>query len=306
MDYFSTQHAQLKGNYKALVDSQFVGESVHTMYGFFSGFGQAMITLSDAMEAQNSILVVQSLVLSSVDFSNAVYEVLTDPRFDQPNGTPAAPDVILSQIAYDGRFSLNRSGPGFHHASAVLSNAAAKEAMVDYLHQLDMNDLSSLLQNMSRLSVLMLCAAHKKGSPAFDFHLGRLSTLVYSLRVLVREGATQRVDWLIRGTWFLMILAYVTQLRPHLDESLVYLFPLSDHQNSWDALFQPLHAKPDRLKGKHADPHFLRALKSIYALGLSTETEDSLYFQAACKLNSEWQSWTGLGKAKEASLNIRL
>lgn len=306
MDYFSTQHAQLKGNYKSLIDCQLASESKGLMYGLFGGFGQGFVTLSDAIEAQNSILVVQSLVLSSVDFSDAICEVLTDPRFGYPTTAPTAPDTILAQISYDGRFSLNRSGPGFRHASTVLSNASAREAIVEYVHQLDMSDLSALLESMSRLSVLMLGAAHKRASPAFDFYLGRLPTLVYSLRVLVREFATQPVDWLIRGTWLLMILAYVTQLRPRLDESLVYSFPLTDGQSSWEALFQPIHATPDRLKGKHADPHFLRALKSIYALGLSAETQDSLYFQAAWKLNSQWQSWTGLGKSNETSLNIRL
>lgn len=306
MDYFSTQHTQLKGNYKSLVGSQMSDQSMPLIYGLFGGLGQAMVTLSDALEAQNSILVVQSLVLSSVDFSAAIYQVLADPRFDHPTEDPAAPGTILGQIAYDGRFSLNRSGPGFHHASAVLSNHAAKEAIVGYLHRLDMSDIDHLLENISRLSVLMLCASHRQASPAFDFYLGRLPTLVYSLRVLVREGVIPQLDWLIRGTWFLMILAYITQLRPRLNESLVYTLPVSDMEASWDALFRPIHAKPDRLKGRHADPHFLRALKSIYALALSTGTQDPLYFQAAWKLDSQWESWTGLGRAGEASLNIRL
>lgn len=78
MDYFSTQHAQLHGNYRNLVDFQLVGEPKALMYGLFGGFGQWSITLSDATEAQNSILVFQSLVLSSVDFSAAIYEVLAD------------------------------------------------------------------------------------------------------------------------------------------------------------------------------------------------------------------------------------
>lgn len=145
------------------------------------------------------------------------------------------------------------------------SNASAREAVVDDLHQLDMSDLSGIPESMSRLSVLVLGAAHKKASPAFDFHLSHLPALVYSLRVLVREFAAQPIDWLIRGTWLLVVLAYVTQLRPRLDESPVYSFALSDGQMSWEALFNSIHAKPDRLKGKHADPHFLRALKSIYA-----------------------------------------
>lgn len=306
MDYFSTQHAQLKGNYKSLLDSQFSGQSMSLVFGLFGGFGQAMITLSDALEAQNSILVVQSLVLSSVDFSTAVFQVLADPRLEYPSEDPAAPDIILNQIAYDGRFSLSRSGPGFHHASAVLSSPAAKEAIIEYLHRLDMSNIYQLLENMSRLSVLMLCATHRQASPAFDFYLSRLPTLVHSLRVLVREGVLSQLDWLIRGTWFLIILAYITQLRPHLDESLIYSFPVSSLESTWEELFQPIHAKPDRLKGKHADPHFLRALKSIYSLALNTETQDSIYFQAAWKLDSEWQGWTGFGRVREVSLNIRL
>ncbi|KAF3763772.1 hypothetical protein M406DRAFT_341195 [Cryphonectria parasitica EP155] len=305
MDYFSTQHAHLKGNHRALVESQFCGFTP-LVCGLFSGFGQAMITLGDAMEARNSIMVVQSFVLSSVGYSALISDILTDKRFERPSTTASSPSIILSRAAHDGRFSLNRSGPGFRHAHVILSSPPAREAIADYVHQLDLSNVARLLDNMSRLSVLMLCGTHKKGSPAFDLYLSRTVSLVNSLRVLIHECPSQQLDLLIRGTWFLLVLSYITQLRPRLDESLIWSFSTKIGKASWEDLLRPLHLNADALQGKHHDPHFLRALRSLRALSLSGKTDDPLYLHAAQKLDSEWQGWTGLGKAQEASLNIRL
>lgn len=302
MDYFSTQHAQLKGNYKALVDSQLADDAKPLMYGLFGGFGKAMITLSDAMEARNSILVVQTLVMASVNFSSEIHDILIDPRLDQPNEATANPDVILGRIAYDGRFSIKYAGPGWHNVSAVLSNASAKAALMDYLHQLDTRD-PQLLSKLSRVSVLMLCAAHKKNLPAFDLYLSRPLSLVRSLHVLLNECHRQQLDWLVRGTWLLMILVYVTQLRPNLDESLISSF---SGQESWGDLMEPLKADTETLEAKYFDPYFLRALRSLQILSSTVGDNESLYLKATQKLVHEWESWSGSGNSREPSLNIRL
>lgn len=214
--------------------------------------------------------------------------------------------MILHRIAHDGRFSLKLPGPGFRHAPAVLSSAAAREAVIDYLHQLDMRNVPELLDDMSRLSVLMLCGAHKMGSPAFDLHLSWTPSLVYSLRVLLHECREQHHSLLIRGTWLLLILSYITQLRPRLDESLVLPCPAAEHQFSWDALLQPFYLRSETLDGRYSDWYFLRVLRSLRSLNQFSRAEDSLYLCAAWKLDSQWQGWAGMGIPGEPSLNIRL
>ncbi|KUI58265.1 hypothetical protein VP1G_05526 [Cytospora mali] len=240
MDFFSMQHGHFKGSYKALLDARLICGPQPLMYGFLGGFGRAMITLSDSMEVRNPILVVQSLVLASVDYSNAICAILSDSRFDQPHEAPLNPELIIGRIAYDGRFSLNISGPGFQHAAAVLSNPAARSAILGYVHHLDTTNVQELLEQLSRVSVLMLCAAHKKDLPAFDMYLSRPISLVQSLRVLLQECHQLKTSF-IRGTWLLFILVYIAQLRPYLDKSLVWSFPLPEERSTWDHFYvEPL------------------------------------------------------------------
>ncbi|ROV90794.1 hypothetical protein VMCG_09387 [Cytospora schulzeri] len=307
MDYFSMRHGHFKGNFKALLGTELTCGPSPLMYGLFGGFGQAMITLGDSMEARNPILIVQSLVWASIDYSNDIYAILSDPRFDQPHTAPLSPETILRNIAYDGRFSIKLPGPGFHHAPAVLSNSPARSAILGYIHQLDMTNVEKLLQQMSQTSVFMLCAAHKMDLPAFDMYLSRPISLVQGLRVLLRECLNEELKkTLIRGTWLLIVLVYITQLRPYLDKSLVFSFPLPEGRPLWDHLFQPFHGQPDGLVGKYLDTHFLRALRSLHALSLTDELNGLLYLKAAWKLDSQWSGWAGLGNTKETSLNIRL
>lgn len=307
MDYYSMQHGHFKGNYKALLDAELTGGPQPLVYGLFGGFGQAMITLGDSMEARNPILVVQSLVQASVHYSNPVYAILSDSRLDQPHEEPLNPESILGKIASDGRFSINLPGPGFHHVAAVLSSPATTSAILGYVHQLDITSVQEVLQQISHLSVLMLCAAHKKDLPAFDMYLSRPISLVQSLRVLLQECRNERLKTsLIRRTWLLIVLVYVTQMRPYLDKSLVSSFPLPEEQPTWDGLLQPFHDQSNGLVGKYIDTHFLRALRSLHALSVTDKTNGSLYLKAAWKLDSQWGGWAGLGNAKESSLNIRL
>lgn len=306
MDYFSMQHGHFKGNYKALLDAELTCGYEPLIHGLFGGFGQALITLGDSMEARNPILVVQSLVLASVDYSNTISAILSDSIFDEPHEAPLSPDLILGKIAYDGRFSIQMSGPGFHHAPAVLSNSTARSAILGYVHQLDMTNVEKLLQQMSHVSVFMF-GAHKKDLHAFDKYLSRPISLVQSLRVLLRECQNEHLKTsLIRGTWLLIVLVYITQLRPYLDKSLVSSFTIPEERPMWGYLFRPFHNRPDGLEGKYLDTHFLRAMRSLHALSLTDEANGLLYMKAAWKLDSQWCGWAGLGNAKEVSLNIRL
>lgn len=303
MDYFSTRHAQFKGNYKALVDSQLASDARPLMHGLFGGSGEALVALGDALEVRNSILVVQALVLSSMHFSPVICEILADPQLEQPSAaTVSRPDILLDRVAHDGRFSISLSGPGWHNVPAILSNTPAKAAIFEYLHQLDTRD-SELLLTLSRISVLMLCAAHKRGQPAFDLHLSRPLSWVHSLHTLLQHCHIQQTDWLTRGVWLLIILVYITQMRPHLDESLL---SNAQGEESWEHILASFRGDAELEQERYRDPDYLRALRSLHSLSSAAGADDSFHLKAAWKLENEWRGWTGLGVPREVSLNIRL
>lgn len=307
MDYFSMRHGQMKGNARALALDQLLAEPKPLVYGLFGDFGQAFLVLSDGIEMQNPLLIVESLVLAAADWSNTVYDLLTHPQLIQPPEVCLSPEVILRRIAYDGRFSgLMRSGPGFHSVSLVFSNSAARMALIDYVHLLDIEKAPDVIDQLAQLAVQLLCAAHKKERPAFDFYLSFPLSFVQGLRILLQSSDNALYgSVLIRGVWLLILLVYITQLRPCLDDSLISGSLISDGQATWDTVFSDFRSQGDSFNGISMDTHYLRALRSLFEVA-KWSPENDYFLRAAWKLKSQWRGWTGFGSPKEESLNIRL
>ncbi|KAK0612659.1 hypothetical protein B0T17DRAFT_499357, partial [Bombardia bombarda] len=238
-------------------------------------------------------LVIESLTLTAVDWTSHIYDLLTHAQLAQSAHELLPPGEILGRVSYDGRLSgLMKSGPGYHEVSNIFLNQSARAAVLDYVHKLDCRDIAVVLQQLSDLSVLMLCATHKAGMPAFDFYLGRFPTLVTSLRALVETFSEEGPKIiLIRGVWLLMVLAYITQLRPEVNPALVDSVELPEGGNVWLIILKAFDEKMD------SDLWLLRAMRSLWELGMASDRNigDSRYRKAAWKLLSEWQGWTGRG-----------
>ncbi len=331
MDYFSIQLGQLKGNSQELAISQLLAPGPEPLlHGLFSMLGRPLVLLADAVELRSPLLLVESLVLAAAGWGGGLSAVLAHPQLASPPAEALAPDIIMARMAYDGRLSgLMRSGPGYQHAPSVLVNLAARAAVIDYVHCLDLADETSLLDQLAGLSVLLLCGTHKKGRPAFDLYLGSLPGLVQGLRVVLArfDDAAYRAR-LIQGVWLLMVLCYVTQLRPVLDPSLVVDGGGSSSSGSgsgsgsggagggdethnpppggWHDLFAEFRDS-DTVQGCYSDPHFLRALRSICEMRHSSRDRETFLLHAAWKLKTQWTRWIGLGlNPREETLNIRL
>ncbi|KAK3305743.1 uncharacterized protein B0T15DRAFT_485295 [Chaetomium strumarium] len=310
MTFFSMENGRYAGNTKALAISHlFIGDAP-LIYGLFSDIGRPLTLLSDGIELRTAILVMQSLTLAAVDWMEPMHELLTDSQLAAgPSAEYLSPEEILSRVAYDGRFSgVMKGGPGFHEVSNVFSDPTAKAAIVEYMQYLDTRDLDLLLQQIAALSVLLACATHKPGQPAFDFFLGRLPTCVNSTRVILEswvEDEGHKV-LLVRGLWLVLLLAYATQLRPVIDGKLLVSRELAEENRSWETIYDDLRSQA-AAEGRHRDFQFLRAVRSLRELSKAYEpVHGRLYLHAACKLMSQWRGWTGLGISREAMLNIRL
>ena len=307
MDYYSLENGKLGGNSIILALSHLVSGPKPLIYGLFGGYGRSLLFLSDGMELQSAIIVVESLVLASVDWSEPLDELLNHPQLDTPPDELLSPDTLLSHVAYDGRFSgLMRSGPGFEGVSNILSNNIARSAVLEYIHRLDLGDLNGLVHKLSRLSVALLCTTHKQGQPVFDYYLASLPTFVNCLRQLLYSCQDHSKDIvLVRGVWMLMVLAYITQLRPTMDQSLMPS-KVPEGELAWENVFSGLRQEGGTLEGKYLDSHFLRTLRSLRELDKAFGGEERVYVRAAWKLCSQWRRWTGFGADREESLNIRL
>jgi hypothetical protein len=308
MTYFSMENGRFAGNTKSLAICHFFTGDTPLIYGLFSGIGRPLTLLADGIELRAAILVMESLTLSAVDWMEPVGELLTHPQLAAPFGEYLSPEDIIGRVAYDGRFSgVMKAGSGFHGVSHIFSNPNARTAILEYMRCLDTRDVSLLLQQISALSVLLLTATHKPNQPAFDLYLGRLPTCVNSVRVILEnwvEDDSHKI-LLVRGLWLLVILTYVTQLRPVIDGKLLVSKELAEETRGWNAIMDRIHGQC--VEGREGGHDFLRAVRSLRELsGEYGAAHGRLYIHAAWKLVRNWQGWTGVGNDREAMLNIRL
>ena len=306
MSYFSMELGKFSASPKALALSHLLNGPKPLIYGLFAGLGRPLVFLSDAMELHSPILVVQALTLAAVDWVDPIYDILTHPQLALPATEFLSPEQILGRVAYDGRLSgIMKSGPGFHGVSQVFASPPVKAAVLEYVCQLDCRNTWMLVEQFSALSTLLLCGSHRASSPAFDFYLSCVPSWVNSLRVLLPSIADEadKVK-LIRGVWLLIVLAYITQLRPVLDTSLLLSEELPGNF-TWENVMAGF-LRRGISEGKYKDLQLLRTLRSLWSLGRDCDRESQLNLRAACKIVKEWKGWTGLGADREETLNIRL
>lgn len=278
------------------------------LYGLFSGVGRSLTLLSDGIELRATIMVMESLTLSAVDWMEPMRELLTNPQLAIPPAEYLSPEDMINRIGYDGRFSgIMKAGPGFHGVSYIFANPTARAALTEYLCCLDTRDISLVMQQLAALSVLLATATHKPGQPAFDLYLGRLPTCIDSARVILEnwlEDEGHRLA-LVRGLWLLVVLTYITQLRPVLDGRLLASKELAEELRGWDVMYDK--AKRQTKKDTPGHLEYLRTLRSLGELCTAcAAVHGRLYYHAAWKLLGQWKGWTGLGADREAMLNIRL
>ncbi|KAK4160110.1 oxidoreductase AflY [Cladorrhinum sp. PSN259] len=307
MTYFSMENGSFGGNSKALACMELFTGPKPLLYGLFSGSSMPLALFSDALELRSSVLMVQSLTLSAVEWSEHVQEILKHPQLSRPASELLSPEEIIRRVAYDGRFSgLMKSGPGYHGVSNIFSNAIAKAAVVEYVKQLDVRNIAQLMPQLSQLAVVLLCATHKPNTPAFDLYLSHIVTSINSTRVLLDnlDDRSHKV-MVVRGVWLFIILLYNTQLRPVTDPALVLSTELPDGK-VWDQIHGGFILSGVST-GKYGDACFLRILRSLWELDkVYGSVHGKLYAKAAWKLVCQWQTWTGLEGDREGTLNIRL
>ncbi|KAK5662580.1 hypothetical protein OQA88_8493 [Cercophora sp. LCS_1] len=307
MTYFSMQNNLHRGNSMPMALSELLCGTKPLIYGLFSGLGRPLVFLSDAVELSSAMMVVQALTLSAADWIDWIHDVLSHPQLAIPKSNPLPPGEILSRVRHDGRLSgIMKSGPGFHELSQVFTNPNAKATLLEYVHELDYRDPDRLLRQFSSLSALLACATHKPGKPEFDYYLNCVPTWVNSLRVLLpifQERADQ--VRLLRGVWLLILLVYITQLRPIMDETL--LAPMEYGNEELELSFVP-SPQEGATGWPYRDLHLFRTLRSIKTLGVCYDGAGVAKYnlRAASKLARQWRRWTGLGMDGEESLNIRL
>lgn len=317
MDHFSLQHVR-KGSRQTIqwAASNLIATTggKQLLYGLFAGFGQSLFFLSDGMEIPSALMIVQALTLAAVDWHQKIQDFVVACAFPQhfhgPDRYQSSPTFILQRVGEDGRFSGLR-GPGVESTVSILSDPRRKAAIMQHVGQLDVSDINTTLCDLSHLSILAACATHKRGQPAFDRCLALFPAFVVSLRVLLKGfeepdagfGAADRIT-LVRGIWMLIVVAYIRQLRPKIDDLVV---PMLDNPPSWEQLLAGFHRDSFSASSVYQDARFLRLLRSIRRLAEDNDLCDSAWYRRmAAHLINNWCGWSGEGHAQDEYLNVRV
>lgn len=265
------------------------------LYGLLLGMGRPLTFLSDGLELGSSVLVVQGLTLCACGWLEPVAELLNHPELvAQDPRVFASPEALLDRVARDERFSaIARPGSGFSRVQHILVSEPAKEALLEYVREFDCRDPRRSLQELAILSVLLFCATHEPGRPAYNVYLGQLPTHINSTRVifdsiLIEHKAYQFA--LLRVVWLIMIVTYVTQQTPAIKKDLV------GHLNTpmdWQIIMGTLRTRHANSDGNSTDYRLLRAVRSMEQLSKAyMPVHGFVYANAAFKLVNEWQRWT--------------
>lgn len=315
MDYFSVEHTNKGGiaTPQWAVDHLWRADEDGRalIYGLFGQSGRALLFLGDGLEVPTAVMVVQSLTLAAIDWQQSIQELImatcAAPQQYQVKGDSAF--SIFHRIGNDGRFS-GLPGPGVQNFSAIMNNVRMYQALSEHVRQLDVSDIEQTLRELSRLSILIACATHHPGTPAFDPWLARLPALVVALAVLQvtitgSEASREIRVVLVRGVWMLMLIGYVSHMRPVVDEGLVS-GPTTTR--TWDYMLAEFRGDAFLPGNKYRDPNFAALLRSIHRLA-GVDNDPNLadwYRKMGSYLVANWTRWGSTGNPRELHLNIRM
>jgi hypothetical protein len=210
--------------------------------------------------------------------------------------------------------------PGVQNTLAALSSEISRDAIISYIQVLDLSpstpqeELVARHKELTELSILLLSTTHKipnRGSAIdtnaitmhkFDFYLAHMLTLSSALRILLPVFPLKHAHTLIKAQWLLMVITYITQLRPLIKPEILGTnsgVKLDGENAEWDRLTNVALGSE---KEKGMDPHFVKVIRSLRDFAVMWE--DPRYLVAAKRFEAEFSGWTGFGGEEEERMDV--
>lgn len=195
-----------------------------------------------------------------------------------------SPLEILEKIRADSKFDNLFDTPGTVDIEKLF--AEREEAVLGYYYKLDMRDLVSVHRDITRLSVLLLCATHEPGRPVYDFFFVHLLTLSYAVRTLLPVVPEKYALPLCKSHWLFMVIVYILQLRPEIRPGLVEEVEVGG--KGWGEV-----VKETLGRGEGVDTHYLKAVRALRNSAALWKEDGDFFLRAGVKFAWEFEKWGG-------------
>jgi hypothetical protein len=314
IEYFDRRLREFDGDWRQLVN-YYLLDGPHPMIGgLVGGFSHPMILLADAVDVSNPRLAVEALAMAAYDW-NALHKVIEAPLPEKKPAVKQTPLEVLHEMREDQRFDGLLQKPGVRNTPAVLQDAGARKAVLDHLNALDLDlaaseDVNALLKEFVEAAVLLLCTTHTPRNDSaelaphkFDMYLTHQLTFCWSLQILLPFFPANATPRLLRIGWLMMVLTYVTQLRPQIKPQLLADTLLPDQ--SWnEAWARMTNVAVGTSKDKGMDPHFVKVIRTLKEFAHVWSDREEVFLKASVRFEGEFAGWTGFGEDDEEYIDI--
>ncbi|KAK5736040.1 hypothetical protein LTR17_007711 [Elasticomyces elasticus] len=233
---------------------------------------------------------VEALAMLAVDY-NPLHRLLDASAKTPVKQTSAL--ATLERIRTDDRFDGLFSTSGVGNTMAILGSEDARKAVLEhfnsYIVPSEPDETNKALLELAEAAVLLLAAVDApKTKHEFDIYLTHQHTFVWSIRVLIAALPLTATRTLFRAAWLMMVLTYITQLRPEIVK---------------DRITQPLIASPqagvewERLKSaaleNTEDPHYTKVIRTLWEFATLWPHNEALFLDACVIFERDFAGWKG-------------
>jgi hypothetical protein len=192
--------------------------------------GQPLIHLGFAYELNNSVLAVEALGLCAANY-DFLHKYLDNPPSNLTSNSNPSILIILADVKADSRFDGLFTHPGSDNIELLFEKH--EYAVLEYWKSWEIEGLRDQFKESMDAAILLLLTTHKPSHPAYDLLFVRLLTASYAVRVLLPIVPAEWQIPLVQEWWLLVLVVYIVQFRPKVNEKYINDYNLKDRSWSW-------------------------------------------------------------------------
>jgi len=125
--------------------------------------------------------------------------------------------------------------PGVDNLEITVKNST--DRVFIHYNQWNMNreNLEKMIEELFDLTVYIYGATHKPNEIEFDFFLLHLLTAMHAVRVIYTHINDKQIfEHILLQFFYFAIVIYISQLRPEINENLIYDYKIDNEKNNWN------------------------------------------------------------------------